>query len=150
MAGSIGIKITGVEIVATRFDTLDKQMRLALRIAVDKLGAGFIDYLRANKLSGNPLQSRTGALAASFRHTVNDYPGGVVANITTNSPYARYHEYGFHGTENVRAHTRLGHPVRAFTRTVNYAGRPYIRPAINEFEPRVFAEIDAAIKEALK
>lgn len=150
MADSINLVVTGFDRVTTKFDQLIPEVRDALRIAMDKLGAGFIDYLRTTKLSGNPLHRRTGVLQASFRHQVVDDETSVSALVTTDSPYARYHEYGFHGTENVRAHTRLGRPVKAFTRTVNYAGRPFIRPGLKEYEPTIFAEIDRAIAEAIK
>lgn len=45
-------------------------------------------------------------------------------------PYAAAVEFGFHGTETVRAHSRLGHAVREHTRQANTPEQPYLRPAI--------------------
>ncbi len=87
---------------------------------------------------------------------------GMSISVGTNIEYGRYHELGFHGVEHVRAHTRqvnsrsvsirvarrskktgelyIGREktaqgiafVRAFDRTVNYDGHPYLRPAAED------------------
>ncbi len=44
--------------------------------------------------------------------------------------YAAAVELGFHGEEQVRAHTRNGRPVRAHERHANTPEQPYLRPAL--------------------
>lgn len=44
--------------------------------------------------------------------------------------YAAAVELGFNGTEQVSAHTRNGHPVRAHQRHANTPEQPYLRPAL--------------------
>jgi Bacteriophage HK97-gp10, putative tail-component len=73
---------------------------------------------------------------------------GVVASGLKS--YAAFQEFGFHGAENVRAHSRLGHPVRAFTRSVNYAGRPYVRPSIPVAIPKIAGRHKDAVDRAMK
>ena len=53
------------------------------------------------------LDVRTGRLASSLATKVDSSPTRIVGRIGTNIPYAGYHEFGFHGTEAVRAHTRV-------------------------------------------
>lgn len=70
----------------------------------------------------------TGNLARSIGFKVED----SFAEVGTNISYGAYHEFGFRGVANVRGHMRRGHQVRAHTRNVNYAGRPYLRPALDD------------------
>lgn len=44
--------------------------------------------------------------------------------------YVAATELGFHGPENVRAHTRSGHPVKAHVRQGNTPAQPFLRPAL--------------------
>jgi phage gpG-like protein len=118
--------------------------------------------------------------------------GDIIGRIGSNVEYAAFHEFGFHGIINVKAHARVistldvaGNPidqrrrvtdksgkligykesraaaaaktgsraafvfqqnVRAHGRHVDYAGRPYIRPALEETLPTITAEISREIK----
>lgn len=143
------ITVQGLQEVQNKFDALPTKIQEELQVAMTALGAEFIDYLDTTKLSGSPLHNVTGALQASFTAKTSTSSDDVSLTISSDSPYAAYHEFGFHGTESVRAFTRNGHPVRAFTRTVNYAGHPYFQPALDEYTPTIYADIDAAVQKAL-
>lgn len=90
----------------------------------------------------------TGKLAQSINFKVegNDY-----AEVGTNLVYAAYHEYGFHGRVQVSQHTRNGALVRAHGRNVNYPGRPYLRPALDDIftTGRAEAIIEGQLKQEL-
>lgn len=59
------------------------------------------------KLSGEVLHVRTGTLRRSINREVRYAGHGLIEGIVgTNVEYAAIHEYGFHGTETVRAHVR--------------------------------------------
>lgn len=100
------------------------------------------------RLSGEVLNSRSGALRASLRTSV-DLSAGILATVTANTPYAAFQEYGFSGVENVRAHLRhqtqaFGHPikpielqVRAHARRVDYPAHSYLRSALAELAPEI-------------
>ena len=70
---------------------------------------------------------------------------GYVGRVGSNLDYARFIEFGFHGPEEVKAHSRsscFGRPTRPFlvpahTRTVNYGGSPYVRPGLAAAAPQV-------------
>jgi hypothetical protein len=147
------------------------------------------------------LDVRTRRLRNSISYDVRVTPKrGVIGRIGSNVAYARYHEFGFHGVQQVRAHKRVLHirnaqgqeielrrawrdreknflgwrdskiaalqrdaqskrkkkasvfassqNVSAHERKVNYAGRPYIAPALKKCEPFIREQIRVAIRVA--
>lgn len=92
------------------------------------------------KLSGAVLRVRTGNLRRSWAVIMpKRMAGGVGAKggVGSKAEYAAYHEFGYEGTQNVRAHTshsRLGkaYEVAAHTRNVAYRARPYANPSVAE------------------
>ena len=145
------------------------------------------------------LNARTGRLRGSIAYEVDaTNPARIVGRIGSNLSYAAFHEFGFHGIINVRAHSRIlnvhsvktgaqveirrklyddkgnfigfrdsnkralerlitnpkhaAHygfnvvQVRAYSRKVDYFGRPYIRPALETAMPTITGEINREIK----
>lgn len=102
------------------------------------LGAMFGDRLgpamRADMRALVPVD--TARLQKSLDFTVDDsgrLPMLVVGSFPDGDgevKYAAAVELGFHGTEQVRAHTRNGHPVRAHERHANTPEQPYMRAAL--------------------
>lgn len=75
-------------------------------------GNQFIAVLQRERLSGNPLKVRTGALRGSFTANVVSVPGGNKAvSISTRSPYFRIHDTG--GTIRPRTAKFLAIPLDA-------------------------------------
>jgi hypothetical protein len=136
------------------------------------------------------LDVRTRRLQQSIGSQIQVIEGkGAIGRIGTNVKYAAFHEFGFHGTQSVRGHTRvvaqlnenfeaidtrrvlrdrsgnlIGYAesrkrsvrrqkagivvlqfVRAHERTIDYAGRPYIRPALDKTRPLILERIKAEI-----
>ena len=143
----------------------------ALRKANEKSSATLVQRIKRHKLTGDPLNRITGTLIRSWAAMVpaireeNGWLGGAGSNLE----YADYHEFGFHGTVQVRAHERRAartrtasgkfrkraadagtHSVRAHTRDVNYAGRPYARPALAECKDQIAAHHHDAIRTAME
>ena len=104
---------------------------------------------------------RTGRLRSSITGRVSG--DGMSAVIGSNVEYAPRIEMGYHGPEEVRAHSRtirqaFGRPiaprdiqVSGFTRTANARAYPFLRPAV-EYAQRIHAiddilqaEIDKAV-----
>ncbi len=114
------------------------------------------------------LRVRTGKLSRNWSMKTPEILSdgkGWLGGIGTNTDYAPYHEFGFHGEESVRAHTRRASRtkkasawgargkdvfgrraskatfgVRAHERRVNYAGHPYLRPAAVALTPTIRAD----------
>jgi phage gpG-like protein len=135
----------------------------------------------------NKIQSVTGRLRQSVTSNVTRSADRVVGRVGSSVKYAAFHEFGFHGVQNVRAHSRvmdqtfggyedsvrgtrkqavsdkgevLGFTesrkraarrqrggfvsvqfVRAHSRRVNYAGKPFVRPALEQLTPQISTEI---------
>ena len=160
----IGLKVSSnaSEVMAhvhTGQTTMDQGL-----IRVVERGAIRIQSLtKMGYLNNQVLHQRSGRLARSIHvkgPTVHGGSGGrmesVEANVGTNVEYAGYHEFGFRGGQNVKAFTRetsmvfgrrLDHPVtqhvKPFHRTVNYGGRPFLRPAAKGEWPQIIADVKA-------
>lgn len=100
----------------------------------------------------------TGNLMSKIRYEL--FQEGDKAGVRIGSygvKYAAVHEFGFHGTVSVRAHTRLmtqafGHPVEArqigvgtFRRQMNIRARPYLRPAVRSQTDNIVTILREAI-----
>lgn len=80
------------------------------------------------------------------RQIASGFQSGVAARLA----YAAAEEFGKHAPEQVRAHTRLGRPVRAHVRMSNQPAHPYARPAVSGSIDRIRAIHLAAIRRTLK
>ena len=132
------------------------------------------------------IQSITGNLRQRVTSSVTRAGAALLGRVGNSAKYAAYHEFGFHGTVNVRGHSRVteqfsgeldeetdtrravrnnkgellgykesrkastkfqktGHVavqfVKAHSRRVNYAGKPYVRPALERLTPKITEEI---------
>jgi murein DD-endopeptidase MepM/ murein hydrolase activator NlpD len=156
----IAATLNNAAAVADRLAALAPQADAALAGAADDL----TERLRSlvdRKLSGEVLNARTGALRASLRAGV-EQASGIVGSVSAAAPYARFQEYGFAGTESVRASTRrisrafgraiapVTAPVRAHDRRVDYPAHSYLRSALAELAPDIGSALRAAMAEALE
>jgi phage gpG-like protein len=128
---------------------------------VAKLGINLQDNIQQNKLSGEVLHIRTGALKQSIALRIEQSDATVSATVYSNLAYAAAQEYGFSGTVDVRASLRrikeaFGHPIAAETVAVGAHGRradlparSFLRSALNDLTPTVNARVGEALREAL-
>jgi hypothetical protein len=145
--------------LAAWLESLGPKAEAAAQIAASDLADRLLAIADRN-LSGDVLNTRTGALRASLAASVD--PGQTLrATITASAPYAAFQEYGFTGTENVRAHLRrqaqafgraiapVTAQVRAYDRKIDYPAHSYLRSALAELAPLIAATLQAATAEAL-
>ena len=143
---SLGVNIDTKALDRARllYERSPRELRLALRRANYNASAKLLKRIKDN-LSGVKLNVRTGNLRRNWslrpvKEIPNGYEGGTGSGRTV---YAAYHEFGYHGSVQVRAHERrfsqvFGRPasgtaeVRAHSRNVNYPGHAYARPAFDE------------------
>ena len=141
----------------------------------------------------------TTRLRNSIAIAVNDDGREITGRIGSNVRYARFHELGFRGIQNVAAHNRVvaiinkngvritgGHLARkrgvikdrsgnvvgykrtmsvaaklakgkavtvrvsAHQRRINYAGRPFIRPALRRTEQAIARSVEGALRTAVR
>lgn len=154
--------ISGAEVIIARFDVMPSRLRQQLNIAITRLTLMLQRDVKAQKLSGQVLNVRTGTLRRSIDYAVAKTPTAVVGKVSTNLRYGRAHEYGFSGTETVRAHLRtikqaFGRSINprtvqvaSFTRTVSLPERSFLRSALQDLDRsgRVLVELQAAVRRA--
>ena len=139
----------------------DRSFQRGLQLAA---GVAQVNYMSGPRPS--VLDVVTGRFRQSIVTEVEVDNNEITGRIGSNLPYAAYHEFGFHGVENVSAHSRVTELavhkgkagagvfivqrgtkklsrsqktgfagvtfVKAHSRKVDYAGRPYLRPALED------------------
>lgn len=166
--------------VVSKLERFPAEMAKAIAGAMRKENELTIAAAIQKRMSGpRPavLGRRTSELARSVHQNDPVIDGNtILSSIGSNKLYAGFHEFGFHGNQQVRAHTRNRHTyaggsktyavldasgrisrrsrkpksstsisVRAHTRAINYAGRPYLQPTIVERASNYSATISTAI-----
>jgi phage gpG-like protein len=117
------------------------------------------DYVRTNKLSGDPLHRRTGKLSRSISGNASATGNLVTGTVGSKGvPYAAVHELGL--TVTIPSHERLismvfGKPVVPHTisiksYTVTFPMRAYLKPSLEEKRAGILANIRASIIGAMR
>lgn len=129
--------------------------------AVAKLGIGLQSRIRQDKLSGQVLKTRSGALKASIEVATDRSAAAITATVSTDLDYAAAQEYGFSGTVSVRSSLRrikqaFGRPISAKTisigahsRRMNLPERSFLRSALDDMTPDISAGVNDALREAV-
>lgn len=165
----IGLQITGSQAVIGRLGEIPGKVTQAAKSSLDAWAMELAGYIKASKLSGNPLNRRSGRLSESV-HSMSSQSSDTVsagAGGGAGVPYARIHEFG--GVINHPGGTAffisqlLG--GRAFfvsnasaiaeslprtqPHTINMPERSYMRSAFRERSQDGIAQLRAAVKEAI-
>jgi hypothetical protein len=155
----ITARLAGDQELLTRLQAMPEAIRSGLGRAMLQLAQDLERSVKGDKLSGQVLQVRSGALRATIAAEVDE--AALTATVGSDPAYARAQEYGFAGTVGVRAHLRrirqaFGRPIAektiavgAFSRRMNLPERSFLRSALDEMQPRIEAAARAAIAEAL-
>jgi hypothetical protein len=155
----IAAQIEGGDEVIERLQSFPDRLAVRLSGVMQMLGLE-LQERASEKLGGAVLQRRSGKLAAGLTLDLDTGQDETTMTVGVNSSvrYAAYQEYGFHGTETVRAHLRVikevfGRPiaartvaVKAYTRRVNYPAHSFLRSALADIAPDVEAQIEDAVQ----
>lgn len=164
----IGLQIIGSERVVTVLGEAPAKIEAAAKSSLDAWATELAGYIKASKLSGDPLHRRSGRLSASV-HPVTAQTGTTVeggAGGGAGVPYAKIHEFG--GTINHPGGTayfvssELGRAVfvsnasamadrlpRTKPHSIPMPERSYMRSAFNERAPSGIEQLRAAVKAAI-
>lgn len=136
------VKIEGLEDAEAMFrewpDILSKHRRKLL----GEIGQTMVREWQ-RQLKGPRSADRLGVVTGTLKRSPRAWmvgdrrPNTQAVVVGTRVPYAAVHEFGFDGDVQVRAHTRLGRPVRAHTRRMRMPMRPHMRPAVRETRKRI-------------
>ncbi len=158
----IEYRITGAAEVIEHLGTIPEKVRVNVRETLDAWGAQLAEYIRADKLSGQVLNRRSGLLSGSVHPLVEESAQGIVGGAGGGAgvPYARIHEFG--GT--IPAHEVVARNAQALAFTVDgvlrfakrvqipdveMPERSYMRSSFAEKSPQGLEELRAAVREAL-
>jgi phage gpG-like protein len=156
------VQITGADALQNRLAAAPAAIQSALRTKAADLAERLRQHLTDDKLSGQVLQSRSGALKASIAAEVDDQDGQVIARVFSagDIKYAAIQEYGGRTAPHdivpdkakVLAFLVGGAPV--FARIVHHPGsqipaRSYLRSSLADMGDQIIAEFRDAALDAL-
>lgn len=154
--------VTGQDATIRVMTAVAEGMRARLVAVQQRNGFDIQQHVQTQKLSGQVLNRRTGRLRNSINALVQEAPGSVSARVGTGVSYGRIHEYGFQGTLQVPAHTRMqtmafGHPmqaklveVRAHPMRVNLPERSFLRSSLRDKAPEAIERIRIAVRALIE
>lgn len=156
-------EVLGGEEVAGYLHAAGTRLGQGLTTSVGRLTLKLLTRVKADKLSGQVLQVRTGRLRRSINQRI-DGAGTthVSGTVGTNVSYARAHELGFKGTVPVRESLRtqvkawgrdiepIKVTVKAHSRKVNMPARSFLRSALQDMQPEIVRELGLAVDGAIK
>jgi phage gpG-like protein len=159
----IGLKITGTEAVLEKLGAVTGKVRVAAKSSLDMWALELAGYIKADKLSGQVLNRRSGNLSSSVHpNKATDSGSSISAGAAAglDVPYAKIHEYGglipAHQVVAINAKAlcfSVGGVIR-FAKSVQIPDvtmpeRSYMRSSLREKAPDGIAELRAAVKEAI-
>lgn len=141
--------IIGHRETVDRLRRIVPDVRAELRKAIERQSIKLSSKVKAQKLSGQVLNVKTGRLRRSINQRVEEQGSRITGYVGTNVEYAKGHEFGFSGVVTVREHLRKAKgnkpvTVRAHSQRVNLPARSFLRSALAESLP----DIRAALKQA--
>lgn len=158
----IRFEVIGSERIVKMLGEKPAQIKAAAKSALDVWGAELASYIKADKLSGQVLNRRSGRLSASvmpLRQQSSDSVSGG-ARGGRGVPYAAIHEYGglipAHEVvaRNAQALCFSVDGIKRFAKSVHIPDvqmpeRSYMRSSFKEQVPRGIEMLRAAVKEAI-
>lgn len=155
--------ISGDEAFIARLRVLAPKAFQALNNEVERLTYKLVGFIKTSKLSGQVLNRRSGRLSRSVNAAFSRTEAEIKGSAGTNVAYAKPHEYGFHGTVNVREHLRLQKmawgrelkepkhvTVRSHSMKMNLPEKSFLRSALADMKPEIRERITAVLNQVVK
>lgn len=162
---SITGEIKGDREVVADLRRFDAAARGEIQKGIGRITLKLLTRVKAQKLSGQALNVRTGRLRRSITQRIESGAEEISGIVGTNVDYAAAHEYGFKGAVTVKQHLRLvkqafGRPLKSpvwstvstHTKNVSLPERSFLRSALADMKNAgiIEAEIDASIARAIE
>ena len=149
-----------VDNVTAKLPGLTPSVLAELKLAVNEQTITLQGYIVSQKLTGQVLGVRSGALRRSIQQEPATVTGSAVAGRVYSAgdvKYAAFWEYGFHGVETVKQHMRhvvFGKDVAPFSvgpysRKVDQDARSFMRSALTERKEAIVQSLGDAAKRGL-
>ena len=157
------VQITGADQLSNRLAAAPAAIQSALRAKAADLAERLRKHVTDDKLSGQVLNARSGALRASIAAEVDDQAGQVIARVFSagDIKYAAIQEYGGRTAphdivpDKAKALAFLAGGAPVFAKIVHHPGsqipaRSYLRSALADMGDQILAEFTAATLDALQ
>lgn len=139
----IGLTVYGKDKLVQGFRTVAAQLTSVVTEEMRHQMTMLADYVRRTKLSGNPLNRRSGRLSRSISGQASAQGHKVIGVIGSKGvPYAHVHETG--GTFDIPAHTRqitmvfgrpvVPHEINVSAHSATFPQRAFLKPSLVEKE----------------
>lgn len=159
----LSVQLVGDKELIARLQSAPEAVRKALVRKSYQLAIALQRKIRTEKLSGQVLNKRTGALQSSIFYEVTETQYGVIAKVAAGKdvPYAAIHEYGgttkphvIEATKAQALHFHVG-GKEVFAKRVNHPGsrmpeRSYMRSSLGEMHEQIVEGLTEAVKEGMK
>ena len=156
------VQLTGADALQNRLQNAPAAIQSALRAKAADLAERLRRHVTDDKLSGQVLRTRSGALKASIAAEVDDDAGQVIARVFSagDVKYAAIQEYGGRTAphdivpDKAKALAFLVHGAPVFAKIVHHPGsqipaRSYLRSALADMGDQILAEFTAAALDVL-
>lgn len=153
--------LSGADALDVQLATLPAQLIAKLEARSRELAEALAARVRDDKLSGQALQTRSGALKASIAADVSATQGAVTASVGSvgDVKYAAIQEYGGRTAaheilpDKAQALAFMVGGLRRFARRVNHPGstlpaRAYLSSALEESRDDIVAELAGTVHDA--
>lgn len=154
MAGEsiLTFETIGDTAVMGRLDAMSPAVAAALEVKVRAYTMKLSSYIQQDKLQGQVLKHQTGKLSRSITPEITEVSEARIAGRVFSAgdvKYAGFWEFGFTGSEEVKAHTRVTsnlfgkvvdsytQSVSAHTRQVNQAPRSFMRTGLADMAAEI-------------
>lgn len=144
--------VIGHKEVAERFAAMPERLRERLRREITELTVDLQSHVKADKLSGQVLNVRTGNLRRNINTRVQETATSITGTVGTNVEYARIHEYGGTMKEHLRTITHaFGRPLKQ-AKTIKVGGytvpeRSFLRSSLADRRAIIEGRIAAALHD---
>lgn len=159
----LSVSLDGDEALVSRFRDLPRAVQAALRAKAEALAEALRLHVVQDKLSGQILQTRSGALRNAIAAEASSDGGRLLIRLFARGDvrYAAIQEYG----GRTPAHDIVPDKAKAlafviggrtaFARIVHHPGstipaRPFMAPALAEMKPQILSELKAAALAAVR
>lgn len=155
------VTLVGAAELMVHLDQMPGSVQALLKAKIAALAVALQQHVVDDKLHGQVLNQRTGALARSIQQEapiVDD--ASILGRVYASGDvkYARVHEYGFDGDETVKQHVRsmvfgkrvAPFSVGPFNRHMTMPGRSYLRAGLADQSAAIVGELQAAVIEGMQ
>jgi phage gpG-like protein len=150
--------------ISGKVDAMPAAVHEALIRKANVLRLSLEDKIKSQKLAGQGLNVRSGALQRSIVSGLADEGQDVHVFVRQSGEvkYGSIHEFGFDGQEGVKAHLRMIRTafgrainpkevlVKAFTRHMNMPRRSFMQSALDDMKGEILDGLVEAVQGAVK